>query len=114
MITRGGATHPQAAPIFLNFRAHPSPSTFREPYPFNKVNGTSQALLYKYEVAAVGQPFWLKITRVSDGSSIFDTTGLDFIYSDKLLVIQSNIKNESLYGLGERNYNYKFAPGALG
>ena len=56
--------------------------------------------------------FFFRIKRKSTGEVIFDSTGFDFVFSDKYLEITTAMHGERIYGLGDRRYtSFEFNTG---
>ncbi|RYE33945.1 MAG: hypothetical protein EOP48_30615, partial [Sphingobacteriales bacterium] len=57
------------------------------------------------------QPFTFTVTRKDTGQIIFDTKNKKLIYSNLYIELSTILPTDNVYGFGERNYQFKLAPG---
>lgn len=87
---------------------------YKAPFPFTKVqqsidSNSTKSLLY--DIDLIFNPFSLRIKRKNTNESIFDSTDLNFVYSDRYLEFSTFLPSKHLYGLGERRQGFLYQPG---
>jgi len=66
---------------------------------------------YEYEIAPNENKFFFKLSRASTGEVLFYTLYHNFIYSNFMLEVGTNVTTDQLYGLGERRSQFKYKTG---
>lgn len=64
-----------------------------------------------FSIQVISPTFSLVIKRVSTGEIIFDTSNMFFVYSDLYTQISIAMKDEYIYGLGERRQQFLYKSG---
>ena len=64
-----------------------------------------------YKVDVTAEPFSYTVTRKSTGEVIFDTSYVDFVYSDLYIQVGTKLPSMYLYGLGERRRKFLYQAG---
>lgn len=80
------------------------------PFPQNK-EAFSKNKNYRFENKSDGDHYSFKIIRNDNNLSIFDTTDLNLIYSDRYLEFNSKLLGNKTFGLSDESDNYFLEPG---
>jgi len=88
---------------------------FKEPFPhkellnFTSSNFSHDRLPYSIDVRT--EPLAIRIVRKQTNETIFDTSGENFIVSKQYLQIGTKIPTPYIFGMGERNFQYRLKNG---
>ena len=80
------------------------------PFPKNK-EGFSNNKHYRFENKSEGDHYSFQIIRNDNNLSIFDTTNLNLVYSDRYLEFSSKLPGNKTFGLSDESDNYFLEPG---
>lgn len=67
----------------------------------------------EFKVIVYDDPFEIVIKRKSTEESIWNSSGLNFFYSDLHIEFGTHVPTPNIFGFGERNYKFKMGPNGV-